>query len=825
MDEYRDIEGIVVFTRIEFSKGATSKEIAWAIETLAQIQHQMITLDESEIRCHTTINGAFVLLLPQDPTAAVEWAVQLREQAVNAGLTVSIGIDSGHLTVVSDLGGKNLLGPTINYAARLASMSRNYGRIAISLRLSPDLSEKNRYTVQLTENVKQTSLEFKWYATPLVRSSSVPLKKHNANAEHYYALVYDIEGYSGLSEDEQPQYAKELTDITRETLVKHWLTLENDKRIGFVPTGDGGAFVVTTDGLTVLNIFIRDFCNRVSKTKLRVRFTLASGTAVRISPSGVGGEVLLKADVDAGKPDAGCVYMTEEVKRSLDKIGQLSLWSIIPLSDGGYVAAPDGNTPKPRQKSASPLTSSKIDDGWPGESEWMVVQSDAARTGGLTLEGFVREAQAFLPYKDKISVLFASDSVRSLFHFKAALRAMFSARVVFFDLRHFEPVVMLLLGVRAVARRRGTILSLGETGYVLGENIVIPYDIRDANFICHSDAQNSSAQRPHMLIVERLTAEDSTKSVHFQPLGVFEAIRLIPHGNIPEILVLCPHGSDEYRKRIWTPKKLLGGLKYGNKFVATPSEMRSPWRVSQAMYIAIRRAGKCVCDWTEWNPNVFFELGVRLVTNPLGTTVCAIEALEIHKTRVLAGQEPKDLRAQAIAGQCLELLNLFMHEIYDGERTYHDYLKEPENDPYKRMREQDGSCDPCRIGANTWELFDVIEQAATIDEEPAGVPLYRELYEASESYRKNTSTSEPVTLFPKFSVNADKARIDRLVAAYKLLLESHSEDSLLEPGPLRNDARNIIRALLELKDSINEHTSKHFLEELDHLWQKIGLDN
>ena len=41
-------------------------------------------------------------------------------------------------------------------------------------------------------------------------------------------------------------------------------------------------------------------------------------------------------------------------------------------------------------------------------------------------------------------------------------------------------------------------------------------------------------------------------------------------------------------------------------------DLQSPRLVGQALYEQVRWSSWCVVDWTEWRPNVFFELGVRL---------------------------------------------------------------------------------------------------------------------------------------------------------------------------------------------------------------------
>jgi hypothetical protein len=46
------------------------------------------------------------------------------------------------------------------------------------------------------------------------------------------------------------------------------------------------------------------------------------------------------------------------------------------------------------------------------------------------------------------------------------------------------------------------------------------------------------------------------------------------------------------------------------------SDYPSPLLVADRLYELIRFSGLCLVDWSEWRPNVFFEMGVRLAVHP-----------------------------------------------------------------------------------------------------------------------------------------------------------------------------------------------------------------
>src|SRR5262249_2795181 len=103
------------------------------------------------------------------------------------------------------------------------------------------------------------------------------------------------------------------------------------------------------------------------------------------------------------------------------------------------------------------------------------------------------------------------------------------------------------------------------------------------------------------------------------------------------VLVLASF-REKYREDYWA-KCLLPGLDFQQKMlrkqrnkpedgakygIARSVDLDSPRLVSHAIYSCVRRSALCVADWTDWRPNVFFELGVRLASSK-DRTVCLIE--------------------------------------------------------------------------------------------------------------------------------------------------------------------------------------------------------
>jgi len=241
--------------------------------------------------------------------------------------------------------------------------------------------------------------------------------------------------------------------------------------------------------------------------------------------------------------------------------------------------------------------------------------------------------QAYRRLKTSVSepyYLSAAQAVASEADLEQCVRALCGAQVVIFDATAFEPAVMFLAGIRAVVRRGITLFSVGGT-YALGKEIDVPFNVKDANVVAHSLAQNESPNADSVtLLVNRIRRGLSEiDSPQYFDLPVYEAIRRLPadrRGIIPSeegVLVLCPFAA-KYEK-FWQKKLMkalaneLSALREEKKAQGLPQvgvsrslELNSPRLVTQAVYEAIRRMQSCVVDLSNWSASVLFELGVRL---------------------------------------------------------------------------------------------------------------------------------------------------------------------------------------------------------------------
>lgn len=185
------------------------------------------------------------------------------------------------------------------------------------------------------------------------------------------------------------------------------------------------------------------------------------------------------------------------------------------------------------------------------------------------------------------------------------------APVMIIDVSGFQPAVMALLGIRAVAKR-GVTITVTKDKLTESHLQSLPFNIKETRLI--SVAPGPGRDR----LVDAIDSglEERRTRTDYLDLPVYDAVRCRrpePTG-ILQTLVLCPFG-ESYSPH-WD--YIVDSVNI-NEPARTPVRMLdivSPRITGQALYEQIRWNPHCVVDWTQWRPNVFFEFGVRLACCP-----------------------------------------------------------------------------------------------------------------------------------------------------------------------------------------------------------------
>jgi hypothetical protein len=185
------------------------------------------------------------------------------------------------------------------------------------------------------------------------------------------------------------------------------------------------------------------------------------------------------------------------------------------------------------------------------------------------------------------------------------------APVMIIDVSEFQPVVMALLGIRAVAKR-GVTITVTKDKLTESHLQSLPFNIKEARLISlvPGPGRDRVVEAIESGLQERLTRTD------YLDLPVYDAVRCWrpEPGAVLQTLVLCPFGESYDRHWDYIADSITI-----NEPARTPVRMLdifSPRLTGQALYEQIRWNPHCVVDWTQWRPNVFFELGARLACCP-----------------------------------------------------------------------------------------------------------------------------------------------------------------------------------------------------------------
>jgi len=505
-----------------------------------------------------------------------------------------------------------------------------------------------------------------------------------------------------------------------------------------------------------------------------------------------------------------------------------------------------------------------------------VILSEADKKAYWHLQTAVDRAVELLTEKEEVLIgkphyEVAAKIISSKPNFEAAIKNLCIARVAIFDVTHFEPAVMLLLGIRAVVRRGVTILSIGGEEYVIGDQILIPFNIADANLISHSKKQwEDGSRQPNELLKQRIQRGlEQLDSTYYLDLAVFDAVRKLPSGHrgiIPDqegALVICSF-NELYTDNIWK-KHLKFGLDYRLKIlrknlvedqekksslgIARSFELESPRLVSQAIYEYIRRVQTCIVDWTMWSPNVFFELGIRLASSR-ERTVCVIEKEyrriieqlaereqqeqgDLH--REILGKEdflaesrdisdPSNVRIRSIAKQSCTMLDLFYVFSYDRKiAPLADHSYEEMFGLDARSDVEESNFEQC-IGPSSGYVHGVITEAIDIASQPASNPVYKEIFDAAMLYERDSEKSKAVGLYPDnvgLVLAEDRAKFERLLAAWYFLIQHYGKQKIQADVNLGRICSRIANTLLAAHYDAIERYSRQSTPDEDSILNQI----
>jgi hypothetical protein len=129
-----------------------------------------------------------------------------------------------------------------------------------------------------------------------------------------------------------------------------------------------------------------------------------------------------------------------------------------------------------------------------------------------------------------------TDVLETRSRFAKAIRDLCRSQVAVFDGGNFEPLVMLLLGIRAVVRRGVTIVTAPSEAE--DEPIDAPFNIKDANFVIYGADGLSQREPWERMLIRVETGLEQISSPAYADLPAYTGVRELPPGERSKVSIL-----------------------------------------------------------------------------------------------------------------------------------------------------------------------------------------------------------------------------------------------------------------------------------------------
>src|ERR1041384_1350290 len=209
---------------------------------------------------------------------------------------------------------------------------------------------------------------------------------------------------------------------------------------------------------------------------------------------------------------------------------------------------------------------------------------------------------------------------------RGTVRALCAADIVVADVSNYDPIVFLLLGIRATVRRSVTIACTEERlNDQLWEDI--PFNLKELNLVSFFDEDEGQKELRAAL---HAGLAQSGVSTHYLDLPVYDYVREESSDEATadhrRVLLLRAFRNYHGDRRVHVQNRIRQALRFSDEVpVESLIDQVSPRLAGQRLYEAIRHWKTCFVDLTWWRPNVMFELGVRLSATP-ADTFCLIDS-------------------------------------------------------------------------------------------------------------------------------------------------------------------------------------------------------
>ena len=386
------------------------------------------------------------------------------------------------------------------------------------------------------------------------------------------------------------------------------------------------------------------------------------------------------------------------------------------------------------------------------------------------------------------------EAVRSVENWAATVDALARADYLIADVTSFEPAVMLLLGIRSVLRR-GVSVSVTKGG-LASHTSTVPFNVQETRVLSYDDEDFYDDLRRAMAEGAANLARDP----NYLDLPAYHAVRAPrpetwPEDDAKSLLVLCSF-SAEYSKFYWQKLRPIIRGRTGREPLRM-LDLRSPRLVGQALYEQTRWSSRCLVDWTEWRPNVFFELGVRLACSQ-HDPLCIIQRNSLTES---SGDESRSSRLRQRALLCRLLKPVEYEQANPGQALRSALESWPNPLPTRNDRA------PSRSALPPAATFEVAQASFLWQQDAMLTPPHIEQREGAERILGKDQERRPERLIlfadnEQFYAQLSDAVKERWIAAWLYLQHLSTVDTC--PADIRAELTRVSRLVQRALDSSSD---------------------
>ena len=302
----------VVFCRLCFEPAVATDDLAAMAHVLLEATEEVATSPGFDVPVMRPSPYGRFLGVP-GAGMALEAAQQVMDYVTERGVRLAIGVAAEGRTVqVDDLDQSNVIGPTVNMAARLAFHPDSSGQILVTLPVVAEARSHSRvyrncFGPAKSDQVKETPVAYRMLLRRTGRLPQPPQADHAS----VVAVVYDVQHFTKKALPGQTAVFAALNDqVVSQLRAVGADDIMQDGLLWYTPAGDGGGVLFKStraDDAWAFARALRAACH----DHVSIRIGIATGTVVILPGNLPVGTAVLRADALSSYPSAGAICVSQ----------------------------------------------------------------------------------------------------------------------------------------------------------------------------------------------------------------------------------------------------------------------------------------------------------------------------------------------------------------------------------------------------------------------------------------------------------------------------------------------------------------------------------